>query len=414
MGRAWWSIWAAALAGTSRRRLVKSYVPFFAGLLDRLRGLAGFAELDLRLKAAGLVSASDIIGRFENVGRPRALGGGAERFRKVFVLSRITIGADVAVTSLVLRAALEAFPQAEVSFVGGAKSARLFAGETALRYLPLEYPRSGGLAERLNAWLRLADAIEAESSGLSPEQTLIIDPDSRLTQLGLLPLGRADSDYLFFDGRAAGGEGEEPLSRLASEWARRTLGTAESPKPFVALLDEDRVAGEALRRQASGPLAAVNLGVGGNAAKRVPDPFETDLINMLLDLGWTVALDRGFGDEEYRRTDAISAAADNPRLLTHEGSIASFAGVVAASDLYVGYDSAASHIAAALGVRGIDVFAGAASPRMLRRWSPWGERPAAVVAVEPGEASAAVLARVREVNPGFADAYPAIRSELGG
>lgn len=384
------------LADLFEPRLVGSYVAFFAGLLDRVRGLAGFAELDARLTAVGLSAVDDIVGRFENIQRERTFDGDAARVRKVFVLSRITIGADVAVTSPVLRAAIKAFPQAEVSFVGGAKSARLFAGETALRHLSFEYPRSGGLAERLGAWLRLADAIEAQSSGLAPEQTLIIDPDSRLTQLGLLPLGLADSAYLFFDSRAAGGDGGAPLASLASEWARRTLKTANAPKPFISLLDEDRAEGEGLRRQASGRLAAVNLGVGGNVAKRAADPFETDLVKMLLARGWTVALDRGFGDEEYRRTDVIRRVADNPRLLAHEGSIASFAGVIAASDLYVGYDSAASHIAAALGVRGVDVFVGAASPRMRSRWSPWGARPAAVVAVEPGEESASVLARVRE------------------
>jgi len=384
------------LADLFEPRLVGSYVAFFAGLLDRVRGLAGFAELGARLTAAGLGTVDDIVGRFESIRRQQTFDGDAARVRKVFVLSRITIGADVAVTSPILQAALKVFPHAEISFVGGAKSARLFSGETALRHLSLEYPRSGGLAERLSAWLRLADAIEAESSGFAPERTLIVDPDSRLTQLGLLPLGLADSAYLFFDSRSAGGEGEAPLASLASEWARQTLKTENAPKPFISLLDEDRAEGERLRRQSGGPLAAVNLGVGGNVAKRAADPFETDLVKMLLDRGWTVALDRGFGEEEYGRTEEIRRAADNARLLAHDGSIASFAGVIAASDLYVGYDSAASHITAALGVRGVDVFAGAASPRMLSRWSPWGERPAALVAVEPGEESAPVLARVRE------------------
>ncbi len=72
---------------------------------------------------------------------------------------------------------------------------------------------------------------------------------------------------------------------------------------------------------------------------------------------------------------------------------------MAASDLFVGYDSACGHIAAAIGVPGIDVFKGAVCERMRQRWSPWGKTPAKVVAVDDDESAEVTLMRVLELLP---------------
>ena len=55
-----------------------------------------------------------------------------------------------------------------------------------------------------------------------------------------------------------------------------------------------------------------------------------------------------------------------------EGSFAGFAQVIAGSSLYVGYDSAGQHVAAACGVPLISIFAGFPAPRMFHRWRPSG------------------------------------------
>ena len=49
-----------------------------------------------------------------------------------------------------------------------------------------------------------------------------------------------------------------------------------------------------------------------------------------------------------------------------------FASIIAQCDLYVGYDSAGQHAAAAAGVPLISFFAGAPSERFRMRWSPAG------------------------------------------
>jgi len=76
-----------------------------------------------------------------------------------------------------------------------------------------------------------------------------------------------------------------------------------------------------------------------------------------------------------------------------EGSFAGFAAIVAQSRLYVGYDSAGQHAAAASGVPLICIFAGFPSPRMFDRWRPVS-RHAAVIRVDRPDPNE-VLARVR-------------------
>ena len=70
--------------------------------------------------------------------------------------------------------------------------------------------------------------------------------------------------------------------------------------------------------------------------------------------------------------------------------------IVAASDLYVGYDSAFQHIAAALAVPSIDVFVGFPNALFAKRWRPWSRAEVTVIEVAGGwpEAAAGTLDRV--------------------
>ena len=65
------------------------------------------------------------------------------------------------------------------------------------------------------------------------------------------------------------------------------------------------------------------------------------------------------------------------------GSLAGFGALIGVSDLYIGYDSACQHVAAALGVKTIDIFAGFRSPRMVERWRPSGPAEVRMVVVDP-------------------------------
>lgn len=129
-------------------------------------------------------------------------------------------------------------------------------------------------------------------------------------------------------------------------------------------------------------VTTVSLGVGENPAKRVEDPFESELLTLLASRPGLVMVDAGApgSEEEERVRRAIeSTGLSADRIGLHEGSFASFAAMIAASELYAGYDSAGQHVAAALGIPLITVFAGYASERMFARWRPDSPGPSTVI-----------------------------------
>ncbi len=108
---------------------------------------------------------------------------------------------------------------------------------------------------------RLIDRLRASAS-LWFDDGIVIDPDSRLTQLGLISVCD-EKDYFFFESRSYGGEGNDPLSALASRWAHEVFGV-ESALPFVAPLPSADAPAD----------ITVSLGVGENPSKRIDGDFE--------------------------------------------------------------------------------------------------------------------------------------------
>jgi len=149
---------------------------------------------------------------------------------------------------------------------------------------------------------------------------------------------------------------------LAARWAQQVFGI-EGARPFVAPL------------AATGEPAdvTVSLGVGENPAKRVTrnseaGDFERDLLRLLGETGASVLVDKGGSDEERQRVESVVL----PGMRTHHGPFAPFAAQIARSRLFVGYDSAAGHVASACGVPLISIANGFVSERMFQRWRPAG------------------------------------------
>jgi ADP-heptose:LPS heptosyltransferase len=267
------------------------------------------------------------------------------------VLSRVTLGADIKIVSPILDAMKRRFPGARIVLVANRKSAELFAADSRVEHLLADYPRTGPVSARIAFAQELAARIG---------DGIVIDPDSRITQLGLLPIAPPERTF-HFPSRSVGAETDN-LSDLVRGWLRETFGVEGTA--YVAPLQEE-VAG---RR----PFAAVSLGVGENESKRVGGDFEARLIAELGEHFATVWIDRGAGGEEARRVTAAAEAVDGVRFW--EGSFAGFASIISQSDLYVGYDSAGQHAAAAAGVPSVTVFRGAPSERFRRRWGASGCR----------------------------------------
>ncbi|MGA3023181.1 MAG: glycosyltransferase family 9 protein [Bryobacteraceae bacterium] len=311
--------------------------------------------------------AAELVARYERVRRARPV---VQQPQRVYVLSRVTLGADVAVTSIVLDAAKKRWPDAGIVFAGPAKNYELYAADPRIRHLPVAYPRAGTLRERL----AVRDALN-----LAQPDAIVIDPDSRLTQLGLLPVCPEDR-YYFFESRAYGGDSADSLVALTKRWVSEVLGIADA-RAFVAVPPAPRQ-----------PDVTVSFGVGENPAKRVPGPFEAELLRLLLSRYGHVVVDSGGGGKEAERVRAaVSASGDRAEVFT--GSFAEFAALIARSRLYVGYDSAGGHVAASCGTPLVSIFAGFVSERMLQRWRPDGPGPVCVIRADddtPGN----VLARV--------------------
>jgi ADP-heptose:LPS heptosyltransferase len=321
------------------------------GLADRFEPSLCDAYARLFSQAVAHVSGADaaqLVSRYEFVRRVRPV---TTEPKRVIVLSRITLGADVAITSVLLAAAKSRFPKARIAFAGPRKNYELFAGDRALEHVRVDYPR-GSLRERLAA----AEQLTALTTGAN---CLVIDPDSRLTQLGLLPVC-PEEQYRLFESRAYGAGTDAPLPELAARWARETFGV-DGAKPYIKLA-------EPIKKK---PAIAVSLGVGENPSKRIPDPFEERLIALLAARRLPVWIDKGAGGAEAERV-AQAVARSGVKANFWEGSFAGFSAIIAGSSLYVGYDSAGQHVAGACGVRSICVFAGFPAERMFERWLPAG------------------------------------------
>jgi hypothetical protein len=321
-GRALLSVVVERLGDLFEPSLCRTYERLFTQVIERV-----CPELRPRLR--------------KNVEPPKA----PATANRVYVLSRITLGADVAVTSVMLDAAKRRYPDAEIVFVGPQKSFELFAADPHIRHRAAPYARSGALIDRLRA-----------SASLRLEDGIVIDPDSRLTQLGLIAVCDPEN-YFFFESRSYGGSGSESLPVLASAWAKEIFEVPEA-RAFVAPMAPPEPPAD----------ITVSLGVGENPAKRIDGSFERDLLRALAETGSSILIDKGGSVEERERVEQAVL----PGMRTHDGAYAPFAAQIARSKLYVGYDSAGQHVASACGVPLVSVFRGFVSERMLARWRPNG------------------------------------------
>jgi ADP-heptose:LPS heptosyltransferase len=365
--RALFSILVERLGDLFEPRLCDTYAALFSRVIQR-------AMPDL--------PAAPLVARYNEVREVRPV---TRSPRNVFVLSRVTLGADVAVTSIVLDAARQRFPDAQLWFVGPDKAWELFAFSPGLKHLPVAYGRRAMLQDRLGVFSALREALHQPGS-------LVLDPDSRLTQLGLLPVCPAESHHLF-ESRAYGGDSLATLPALARQWVRETLGVEDAQPWLHPKFQYDF---------GSQPVTTVSLGVGENPAKRIEDPFEPELLRLLSARGSLVMVDAGApgSEEETRVRQAIGRSGVSlDHIGLHEGSFASFAAMIAAGSLHVGYDSAGQHVAAALGVPLITVFAGYASERMLARWTPDTVAQATVIRAAGYQDPGILLAQVEKALP---------------
>jgi ADP-heptose:LPS heptosyltransferase len=314
------------------------------------------------------LQSASIIRRYQHIRQAQPLRLAGRSVTNVVVLSRVTIGADICITSMFLHAARLRFPAARIFFAGPEKNYRLFSAAQRIEHLPAEYPRHGTLAEKLLASARLHDQI-AQLSG-----ALVLDPDSRFSQLGLLPMAPEDRT-IFFESRTAGVDSDHHLADLTRDFLHRVLGVAGS-SPWFETAD--------VMESPTGAWLALSLGTGGNPAKDLGPDFEAKLLTRLGETGLPMVIDCGAGGEEKQRAEqAVIASRLSPsRIHLQEGSFSSFAAVLHKARGFIGYDSAAGHAAAAAGTPMVSIAKGFANERMRHRWAPDARGPLRILNVD--------------------------------
>lgn len=340
-----------------------------------------------RLAALGVGDEAALHARYQAARRaPPAAPATATR---IVVLSRVTIGADLLLTTVALRRLKARNPSAELTVLGDGKLQALVGGLPGVHVRPLAYGRRGPLRERLASWLALVDAVADE------KPDLVFAPDSRLDQLGILPVVADPTRYALWENVLPDGA-RMSLARCLDAFLARWLGQPATPpvEPRTAL-DVPTAAQRERFRTLIGPrpIAAVKLDHGGNPAKALPRAAEVRLLAHLRSQGWRILIDRGFGLVETANNDALLAEAglaavdladadvSTADVLRFEGSIGGWAAALACCGLAVSYDSVGHHLAAGLGVPVVTAFTGHADERFAAAWEPHGPGQATLVVI---------------------------------
>lgn len=384
----------------------ETYNRVMAQVITYCRKRRGAAKLDRCLQEFQIYSRDDLLARINRIRDDDKVLSDKRNVKKILLLSRVTIGADVAITGIIIQRLAQLFPGAELVLIGGSKLAEIYGGNSGIRLSHVAYNRQGGLLGRLSSWQAVLNIIDRELASCPLENTILIDPDSRLSQLGVLPIIDPDH-YYFFDSRSAVSFADNlSMAQLTNSWLNRITGVEDFVHSMVWLLPANlqQAARLVARLKSNGArrVIALNFGVGGNPRKKVGRRLELELLlNLLREPATVVLLDKGFGDEELQSAEALQAAIKASGYAVHDAvfgegldsslnrgviglqtRIGEIAALIANSDEYIGYDSACQHIAAALKTPCLTIFAGSNNMRFIRRWSAFGPNTSKIVHVD--------------------------------
>jgi len=404
--RALFSIIIESLCDEFEELQTETYNRVMTQVITFCRKLSAGKELDRSLNDFRIYSRKDLLERIKTLRIEAKVLSRHRDIEKILLLSRVTIGADVAVNSIIIQRLSALYPEAEMVLIGGGKLDEIYGGNPRIRLQKAEYKRDGGLLERLSNWQLVLNIIQQELAACPLDHTILIDPDSRLSQLGVLPIIPADH-YYFFDSRSdASFAGKLSMAQLTNAWLDKVTGVNDFRHPGVWLLADALQKAAALfnrlKNNGTRRVIAINFGVGGNPRKKVGRLLEQELLlSLLQEPNTVILLDKGLGETElqysnslldtvkqngYPIEDAAFAAEFNSDISSGviglQTRIGEIAAIIAKCDEFIGYDSACQHIAAALQTPCLTIFAGSNNMRFIRRWSAFGANSCRLVHVD--------------------------------
>ncbi|MFC1882108.1 glycosyltransferase family 9 protein [Thermodesulfobacteriota bacterium] len=384
----------------------ETYNRVMAQLISFCRKLPSGQELDRCLDEFKIFDRDDLLKRIKTIRLDGKHLSRQKDVKKILLLSRVTIGADVAITSIIIQRFADLFPDAEIVLIGGSKLDEVYGGNSRIRLQTVDYNRKGGLIERLSNWQLVLNIIQQELATCPLENTILIDPDSRLSQLGVLPI-ISEHQYFFFDSRSdISFASNMSMAQLTNTWINRVTG--EENFHYTRIWPRSSNLAKAsefyseLKKYGARRVIVINFGVGGNQRKKVGWRLEKGLVLSLLQEPDTViVLDKGLGDEELQNSNMLLEAVKENGFATQDAvfgaslnngissgvigiqtSIGEIAAIIAKCDEYIGYDSACQHIAAALETPCLTIFAGSNNMRFIRRWSAFSPASCQIVHVD--------------------------------
>jgi hypothetical protein len=315
---------------------------------------------------------------------------------RIIVLSRVTIGADIMITSIVVQRLKEVFPHALIELLGSRYLVELFHNCAALNFTELDYEKNCSLPQRIGISVKIYNEVRLRCMGYGEENVLLVDPDSRLSQLGLIPIMPLEQTRYFCSRSPVFADHSGSLAASCNRWLDYWLGSKETFTFPAVFLSENCLAAarrfSGRLRQAGSRVIVISFGVGRNEDKRIADPFEEMLLHeLLLSPDRLVILDSGRSAEGLARVEKhlsrISAKGFPTAFFAEKdlsagivpfrngaigfrGSIGMIGALIAEADGFFGYDSCCQHLAAASGTQGVAVFSGHPSERFLHRWRP--------------------------------------------
>ena len=389
----------------------KTYNRVMAQVISYCRNLEIGKELDSCLKKFGINSHQELLQYVEKVRNNNNKLDNSAPIKKIILLSRVTIGADIAITSVIIQRVNKEFPNAQIIIIGPDKLKEIYSANTKITIKPVPYKRRGGLMERLKSWHLVLEYIQEEISSSSLDNVVVLDPDSRLSQLGVLPLISL-SNYYFFPSRSVNYfNSTMSMPEITNMWLDSIFKTKSFHYPNVWHLNKNREKAllfyKQLRQYNKYKIIMINFGVGGNPRKTLGQEFETKLLLTLLkEPNTIIILDKGFGEQEEKYADELLEKVElykfsredidfsrinlynqeinfsNRNIIGIQSTIGEMSALISQSDEYIGYDSAGQHIAVATKIPCLTIFAGSNNTHFTRRWSAYGKNYSNIIHVD--------------------------------
>ncbi|TAN59446.1 methyltransferase domain-containing protein, partial [bacterium] len=393
-------------------------VRVFYQIAEIIRRLPGLDKFDRALKSFGVNDEKDNFIYHSQVRKNALFTKDRADVKRVVVLPRLTYGAEVAITSVLIKRALELYPQATLYLIIGDKKMRqIFGGNKRIKFRLLKRPRQGGLVENSLSWLNLVKMIKK----INPD--LIFGPDSRVDSSGFRPLISPER-YFYWENTLPRADlgAAKPMAILLNDRLDSMFGKrAEGPAYPTIYLQKKLLRSAQTVKEAFGLgrhyVLAVKYDVGNEYSKSLGQDFQKAHLRALLEEGNVVMLDRGFGEkEEILSQELIDMAegmgvrvipitdkagsgkgyqinelsaqekieAGEPALIVFYGSIGGWVSMTTIANEAFSYDSMNQHFSAAdkgaqAGIPVVIAFTGYHSEIFPKLWAPTGRNRIVVI-----------------------------------